>query len=86
MKGRLRIVGLPVIKNKGSIVLGERVNLRSRVSSTAMGVITPVVLNAMTPEAMIEIGDQVGISGAVICAKRSVRIGDHVLIGSGAVI
>jgi acetyltransferase-like isoleucine patch superfamily enzyme len=86
VKKRIRLVGFPVIRNRGRIVFGEQVSLRSSAHSTAMGVITPVVLNALTPQALIRIGDNVGISGAVICAKRSVQIGNRVLIGSGAVI
>ncbi|MDG1302237.1 MAG: acyltransferase [Opitutae bacterium] len=82
----IRFIGFPVIRNSGTIEIGKFSSIRSSGSSTAMGVITPVVLNAMTPDAMIKIGDQVGISGAVICAKRSIQIGDRVLLGSGVVI
>lgn len=84
--GRLRVVGFPIIKNRGKILLGSGVDLRSTSSSTAMGVVTPVILNAMTPDSVIQIGNSVGMSGVVICAKDCVSIGDRVLMGSGAII
>ena len=51
-----------------------------------MGVLSPVVLNTMTSDAVIRILNWVGMSGVVICCKQSVIIGDHVMFGSGAVI
>lgn len=86
VSGRLRICGSPVIRNYGQIYIGRGLDLRSTPRSTAMGVICPVVLNTMTQSAVIKIGDSVGISGAVICAKDNVTIGDRVMIGSGVVI
>lgn len=86
VKGRLRVIGFPVVKNKGTIILGAGVDLRSTPISTAMGVITPVILNAMEPDSIIRIGDFVGMSGVVICCKKSITIGNRVRFGSGVVI
>ncbi|MDP4644990.1 MAG: hypothetical protein NWS71_11175 [Opitutales bacterium] len=84
--GRLRVIGFPVVKNKGTIILGAGVDLRSSPESTAMGVITPVILNAMEPDSILRIGDSVGMSGVVICCKKSITIGNRVQFGSGAVV
>jgi acetyltransferase-like isoleucine patch superfamily enzyme len=51
-----------------------------------MGVPQSCVLNVLTPASVIEIGEGCGISGAVICAKERVSIGDRVQVGSGAII
>lgn len=84
--GRVRLVGFPVIRNRGSIRLGTGCDFRSLSRYTAMGVVQRCLLNTLQSESVIKIGDQCGISGAVICAKKRVDIGDRVQIGSGAVI
>jgi acetyltransferase-like isoleucine patch superfamily enzyme len=52
----------------------------------SLGVFQPVILKTVRPGAILEIGDDVGISGASISASESIRIGNRVLIGSGALI
>lgn len=84
--GRIRIVGYPVVRGSGRVQVGAGSDFRSKPWSTAMGVITPVILNAMVSDSIISIGSQVGMSGTVVCAKESITIGDRVQIGSGAVI
>jgi NDP-sugar pyrophosphorylase family protein len=84
--GRIRIIGFPVVKGPGQVHIGVGSDLRSKPWSTAMGVITPVVLNTMTRDSMICIGKSVGMSGVVICAKERVSIGDRVQLGSGVII
>ena len=85
-EGRIRIVGYPVVKGRGVIRVGAGSDFRSKSWSTAMGVITPVILNAMTADSIIRIGKSVGMSGAVICAKELISIGNRVQLGSGVVI
>jgi len=68
------------------IVIGEGTRLISHVKYTALGVSNPVILNALCEGAQILIGRNVGISGAIICAKKSVIIEDGVLIGARAII
>jgi acetyltransferase-like isoleucine patch superfamily enzyme len=53
---------------------------------TALGVRQPTILRTLLPGASIVIGDDTGISGAVICAARSVKIGKRVLIGANVII
>lgn len=85
-EGRIRIVGFPVVKGRGTIRVGTVSDLRSKSWSTAMGVLQPCVLNALMETSRIEIGQKCGMSGAVICAKESVVLGNNVQLGSGVFI
>lgn len=51
-----------------------------------MGIDHPVVLRTWLPTARLTIGNDVGISGASICASSSIEIGDGCLIGANVVI
>jgi len=44
------------------------------------------MLRTLRPEAELLIGDDVGMSGAVICAAYSISIGSRVLLGSEVLI
>ena len=76
--------GMPVVSRVAgsSIELGLRVVLCSHPRFTALGVARPVVLRTLNASASICIGADVGISGGVICAAMSVRIGDRCLLGA----
>ena len=76
--------GMPVVSRVAgsSIELGPRVVLCSHPRFTALGVARPVVLRTLNASASICIGADVGISGGVICAALSVRIGDRCLLGA----
>ena len=84
--GRVRLSGFPLIKNKGRISLGAGCDFRSLSSFTALGVPHRCIFNTFSSNSEIIIGKDCGFSGAVICAKERVIIGDRVQIGSGAVI
>jgi acetyltransferase-like isoleucine patch superfamily enzyme len=81
-------LGLPVVSLAADsrIVLGERVILCSDSLFTALGVRQRCVLRTLRSAATIDIGDDTGLSGAVICAAERVDIGKGCLIGSGAII
>ena len=85
-EGRIRIVGFPVVRGRGLVRVGTGSDFRSKSWSTAMGVLQPCVLNALMETSRIEIGYKCGMSGAVICAKESVVLGNNVQLGSGVVI
>jgi acetyltransferase-like isoleucine patch superfamily enzyme len=70
----------------GRIIIGKRFAAESRTQTNALGVFQPVILTAWGPGSLIEIGDDVGISGSSITAINRIRIGHRVLIGSGALI
>lgn len=46
----------------------------------------PVIVTAWGSGSVVQIGDDVGMSGCSVTAMKSVRIGDRVLIGAGALI
>lgn len=86
--GTVQLRGRPIVSRvDGSVIsIGDNVVLCSRSQDTALGVTTPVILRTLRSGALLSIGDDVGVSGAVICAARSVVIGNSVLIGSGVII
>lgn len=69
-----------------TVSLGRNVVLCGESRFTALGVAHETVIRALTPEARIDIGDDVGISGASICAAYRIAIGDRTLIGADATI
>ena len=84
-----RFYGLPCIRIGGkgsSITVGKRFVACSDLSHNAIGVFQKVIIKTVGHGAKIIIGDDVGISGCTISAATSVRIGNHVLLGSGCLI
>lgn len=84
----IKLLGLPiVVRFLGSqIVVGNRVILCSLSGATALGVNHPVILRTLAPHAVIEIGDDVGISGGSICAGKSIQIGHRSMLGANVTI
>jgi acetyltransferase-like isoleucine patch superfamily enzyme len=84
----LRLYGLPIItKHKNSsIKIGDNVVLCSNSKYTALGVNHPVIIRTLTSNAKIVIGNDVGMSGGVLCSAESVVIGNRVLIGANVSI
>lgn len=80
--------GRPIISvTSGSrLLLGEGVHISSALRSNPLGCFQPSVLRTITPQAELILEPHVGISGAVICAAASIRIGEGTIIGSGAMI
>lgn len=80
--------GAPIITlSSGSrIEIGARTVLCSHSNYTALGVCHPVVLRTLRPDAAIRIGADVGISGATICAAKSIEIGAETLLGANVTI
>lgn len=84
-----RFYGLPYIRRGGrgsSISIGRRFTAVSSASHNSFGIIQPVYIRTVGHGALIRIGDEVGVSGCTISAGMRIDIGNHVLIGSGAVI
>lgn len=70
----------------GSLRVGERVSVVSRSEATALGVSRPVILRCLTPEGRIDIGDDTGLSGTVVCAAVGVTIGRRCRMGADVTI
>lgn len=84
-----RFYGLPWIRVGGrgsSIEIGRHFSAVSKMSHNSFGIIQRAYIRTVGHGARIEIGEHVGISGCTISAGKSIRIGNYVLIGSGAVI
>lgn len=80
----LTLYGLPIVSRvpDSSIRLGRQVALCSVSRYTALGVAHPVILRTLQPGAVLEIGDDVGMSGGSVCAALRVSIGRQCLIGA----
>lgn len=82
-KKGLLLKGIPVIFNKKGAVMefGENVVVKSSFLSNLVGLYQRTIIVTRTPEAVIRIGDNVGISGATIYARCRIEIGDNTCIG-----
>ena len=82
------ILGTPRIKrHPGSTIrLGRRVSLFSAAFANPLGPQTKCYLHTMVPGALIEIGDDAGISSSTIVARERVRIGERTIIGADSLI
>jgi acetyltransferase-like isoleucine patch superfamily enzyme len=81
-------VGRPLISvAKGSrLQLGNRVTINSSLRANPLGCFQPSVLRTLCPEAELVLEANAGISGCVLCAARSIHIGEGTIIGSGALV
>lgn len=84
----LLLKGIPVVFNKGGATLniGENCIIKSSFLSNLVGLYSRTIIVTRTPEAEIIIGNNVGISGATIFARKSIRIGDYTNIGGNVKI
>ncbi len=84
----LNLYGVPVIfKKKGSqLNIGENCTIKSSFLSNLVGLSQRTIIVTRTEEAKIEIGNNVGISGATIYARKDITIGDNTLIGGNVKI
>lgn len=81
-------LGMPIVSMapESRIRVGERVSLCSNSAHTALGVNHAVVLRTLRPGAVIEIGEDTGMSGTSICAATYISIGRGCLIGANVTI
>lgn len=84
----LLLKGMPVIFNKGGATLkiGKNVTIKSSFFSNLVGLYSRTIIVTRTPEAVIEIGNNVGISGATIYARKGIYIGENTCIGGNCKI
>jgi acetyltransferase-like isoleucine patch superfamily enzyme len=83
-----RLYGRPtILRFRGSrIAIGRGFENRNWFASNAIGVAHPTLLATLARGASIRIGDDVGVSGGVIAARREIEIGDRTLIGANALL
>lgn len=85
---RWRIFGMPRFElYRGSILqLGDGLELRSWPSSNPLTPNHAVVFATRSPEAVIRLGEDCGLTGATLVAASRIEIGDRVLIGANATL
>lgn len=83
-----RIYGRPLIqRHRGSLItIGDGLEMRCWFGSNPLAVVRRCVLATWAPEARIELGENVGLTGTVICARTRVVIGRAVTIGANSTI
>ncbi len=84
----LTLHGVPIIyKNSdGFLSIGKNVTINSSFLSNLIGLYQRTIILARTNQSEIIIGDNVGISGATIYARESIKIGENTLIGGNVKI
>ncbi len=84
----LHIHGVPVIFNsKGArIKLGANVIIKSSFLSNLVGLYSRTIIVTRTSDSEIIIGDNVGMSGATLYARKGIYIGENTAIGGNCKI
>lgn len=84
----LLLKGVPVIFNKKGAILniGDNCTIKSSLLSNLVGLYSRTIIVTRTPGAEIIIGDNVGISGVTIYARKKITIGDNTCIGGNCKI
>lgn len=84
----LLLKGIPVIFNKrgAELTIGDGVTIKSSFLSNLVGLYSRAIIVTRAPGAYIHIGNNVGISGATIYARKGIEIGDNTAIGGNVKI
>lgn len=88
MLGRTQFIGRPIIgvAPNSKLILADRTAFASAQRSNVIGCFQPTVLRTLSPGAELIIEKGCGISATVVCAGKSIRIGEGTIVGSGALI
>lgn len=80
--------GVPVIFNKNGarLKIGNGVTIKSSFLSNLVGLYSRTIIITRVPGAEITIGNNVGISGATIYARKKITIGENTCIGGNCKI
>lgn len=84
----LLLKGVPVIFNKdgAKLEIGDNCTVKSSFLSNLVGLYSRTIIVTRAPGAEISIGNNVGISGATIYARKKITIGDNTNIGGNVKI
>ena len=84
----LLLKGVPVIVNKNGaeLSIGDNCVIKSSFLSNLVGLYSRTIILTRRPGAFIHIGNNVGISGATIYARKGISIGDNTAIGGNVKI
>ena len=80
--------GIPVVFNKkgAELSIGDNCVIKSSFLSNLVGLYSRTIIVTRRPGAFIRIGNNVGISGATIYARKGITIGDNTAIGGNVKI
>jgi acetyltransferase-like isoleucine patch superfamily enzyme len=83
-----KMYGIPIIqKHRGSTMkFGSGFSLRSSPRSNPLSPNHPVTLCTWLPDAVLEIGDNFGMTGGTLCAAEHISIGNNVAIGANSTV
>ncbi len=83
-----KFYGLPKIyrHRRSKIIIGDNFECRSWWFSNPLGINHPVIISTWRDKAILEIGNDVGISGGSIVASEKISIGNRILIGANSTI
>lgn len=88
LEGRQQFSGRPLISvAAGSTLhLGDGVILNSALRSNPLGCAQPCVLRTLAADAELVLGRDVGLSATVLCAMKSIRVGEGTQFGAGVLV
>lgn len=83
-----KLYGLPIIQKhrRSTLIIGDRLNLRSTARSNPLGPQRPVILSTRRPGAALIIGDDFGMTGGSIVCEERITIGQRVTVGANTII
>jgi acetyltransferase-like isoleucine patch superfamily enzyme len=83
-----KIFGLPILQKhrRSEMNFGSGLSLRSFVQSNPLGPNHPVILCTWQTGAVLDVGDNFGMTGGSLCAAESIMIGNRVIVGANTVI
>lgn len=86
--GSSRFEGRPIISvaPHSKMLLGDGFRLASATRANPLACFQPSVLRTLAVDAELITDENVGLSGTVVCAGKSIRIGKGTIAGSGAMI
>ena len=84
----LLLKGAPFIFNKkgAELTIGDNVTIKSSFLSNLVGLYSKTIIVTRAPGAYIRIGDNVGMSGVTIYARKGIEIGENTAIGGNTKI
>lgn len=87
-EGSSEFLGRPIISldPEARIVVGDGFRAYSSTRANPLACFQPCVLRALVPGSEIILAKNVGMSGAVLCAASSIKVGEGTIFGSGAMV
>ena len=84
----LLLKGAPVIFNKkgAELSIGDNVTIKSSFLSNLVGLYSKTIIVTRAPGAYIRIGNNVGMSGVTVYARKGIEIGENTAIGGNTKI